>query len=47
MIAMQHLCNVSAFMGDALIILAVLIALITGLGVLGGWISWQPRGPRL
>jgi hypothetical protein len=47
MIAMQHLCNVSAFMVDGLIILAVLIALITGLGVLGGWISWQPRGPRL
>lgn len=46
MIAIQDLCNVSAFMGDALIILAVLIALITALGVLGGWISWQPRGPK-
>jgi hypothetical protein len=46
MIVMQHLWNFSAFMGDALNILAVLIALITSLGVLGGWISWQPRGPR-
>jgi hypothetical protein len=47
MITLHHLCKVSAIVGDALIIMAVLIGLITALGVLGGWISWQPRGPRL
>lgn len=37
------LLNVCTYVSDALIILAAVIALLTGVGVLGGWISWHCR----
>lgn len=44
------LLDICTYVSNALIILAAVIALLTGVGVLGGWISWycrdqEKRGP--
>jgi len=46
------LLDICTYVSNALIILAAVIALLTGVGVLGGWISWhcrdqEKRGPTL